>query len=311
MALIYKLTNLKNNKFYIGKTTRTLEIRWKEHCWEANNNRYFTKLYEDMRKYGIENFKKEIIEDNILDEELDKKEQFYIDKFDARNENIGYNEAFGGNGGRTSSKLNEDQVDEIISILKDTNNIDSFYKIGEQYNVSFSVIASINKGESWYRNEENYPIRKYQTVGLSINKNIYKQIVNDLLNNNILLKDMQNKYGLSEGQITAINNGYYCYNNDNEYYKGIYNGEYPIRKAQKNITEDKEFINIFYDVLFSSLSITKIGEKHNIKGNTLTYIINGKRRKELTNDYLVPMRKNLQHNQDIFKKKYPDYKGGD
>ena len=30
--IIYKITNLKNDKFYIGKTTRNVEIRFKEHC---------------------------------------------------------------------------------------------------------------------------------------------------------------------------------------------------------------------------------------------------------------------------------------
>lgn len=31
MAFIYKITNLINNKLYIGKTERTIEVRWKEH----------------------------------------------------------------------------------------------------------------------------------------------------------------------------------------------------------------------------------------------------------------------------------------
>jgi predicted GIY-YIG superfamily endonuclease len=30
--IIYKITNVKNGKFYIGKTTRTLNTSFKEHC---------------------------------------------------------------------------------------------------------------------------------------------------------------------------------------------------------------------------------------------------------------------------------------
>ena len=48
----------------------------------------------------------------------------------------------------------------------------------------------------------------------------------------------------------------------------------------------------------------KIGLKYNIHGNTLTYIANGKRRKELTQDYIVPLRKNVKENQEIYNKKF-------
>lgn len=36
--------------------------------------------------------------------------------------------------------------------------------------------------------------------------------------------------------------------------------------------------------------------------------ISGKRRKELTKDFLLPMRKNLEENQRIFLKLYPNFK---
>ena len=54
---IYKITNLINQKAYIGKTTSTIEKRWKEHCQDYKRRQYEKRpLYDAMNKYGIENF---------------------------------------------------------------------------------------------------------------------------------------------------------------------------------------------------------------------------------------------------------------
>ena len=63
MAIIYKITNLANNKIYIGETIRNLNVRWNEHKSEALGGRhgYTYHLHNAIRKYGIDNF---IIENN-------------------------------------------------------------------------------------------------------------------------------------------------------------------------------------------------------------------------------------------------------
>ena len=119
----------------------------------------------------------------------------------------------------------------------------------------------------------------------------------------MLLKDIMLKYELSEQQITSINQGYYCYSN-NLYYQDLYNGPFPIRKTNKKIDFD---IDILYDILFTDCSMKEIGEKYNISGSTLQYISLGKRRKELTADYLLPLRKNKIENQKVFLEKHIEY----
>lgn len=52
----------------------------------------------------------------------------------------------------------------------------------------------------------------------------------------------------------------------------------------------------------------KIGNKYSISGNTLTYIANGKRRKDITKNFVVPLRHNLQTNQIIYNNIYSDKK---
>ena len=72
---IYKITNLINNKVYIGES---LDIyrRWDEHKEDLNNNSHHSyKLQKDWNKYGQDNFKFEIIE------ELDKNIANYIDQY--------------------------------------------------------------------------------------------------------------------------------------------------------------------------------------------------------------------------------------
>lgn len=309
LGAIYKITNLVNNKVYIGKTIRNTKTRWQEHIqYSKLINRYDTPLYRAIRKYNIENFSFEILEDNIKSlEELNQKEKDYIIKYNSTSHESGYNVAFGGDGGRVSSKLTEQQVFKIIEILSDINNLQSFGEIGESFGVSGSVIRSINQGISWYQSNIEYPIRKYNVTGLTIDRETYTRIISDIQNTNLQLQDIANKYGLSESRMTAINQGKECYSKDSLYYQGIYTGDFPIRKPNRTITSKENYIYIFYDVLFTTNSIAKIGEKYGVKGNTIQYIITGKRRKELTKGFILPMRQHQEENKKIFLELYPKF----
>lgn len=94
---IYKIYNDVNEKIYIGQTIQTITGRWSGHkyCYKHGVN---NKLYNAMRKYGIENFHICSLEelDNTTREELNQKEIKYIAKFDSYNN--GYNSTLGGAG---------------------------------------------------------------------------------------------------------------------------------------------------------------------------------------------------------------------
>lgn len=53
---IYKITNIQNNKCYIGQTIRPIEQRFHRHINDAINNILNTHFARAIRKYGEENF---------------------------------------------------------------------------------------------------------------------------------------------------------------------------------------------------------------------------------------------------------------
>lgn len=97
MGYIYCITNILNQKKYIGKTTKTVEQRFKEHCNDSKRKRCEKRpLYNAMNKYGINNFIVETVK-KCDNDELEKYEQYYIKKFNTYGHN-GYNATKGGDG---------------------------------------------------------------------------------------------------------------------------------------------------------------------------------------------------------------------
>lgn len=101
MYCIYCITNIKNNKKYIGYT-KDLKTRWYKHQFHGNRgDGSCTQLYKSMKKHGIDNFKIEIIEDNIQTEiEAKNREIFFINEYNTFVS--GYNATIGGTGGDMS-----------------------------------------------------------------------------------------------------------------------------------------------------------------------------------------------------------------
>lgn len=102
MGLIYKRTS-PNEKYYIGQTTQPEIVRWNSHVNEALNSQDDNchLLNAAIRKYGKDNFQVEILEDNIPNEQLNEKEQYYIELYHSYFLDppyIGYNMTRGGDG---------------------------------------------------------------------------------------------------------------------------------------------------------------------------------------------------------------------
>mgnify|MGYP003415896946 FL=1 len=91
---IYKITNIQNNKVYIGQSIRPVNQRFRRHINDAINNKLDTYFARAIRKYGKDNFYIKIIDKADNQEELNLKEIYWIKYYKATNEKYGYNETF-------------------------------------------------------------------------------------------------------------------------------------------------------------------------------------------------------------------------
>lgn len=149
---IYKITNLVNNKIYIGQSKRK-EIDTKEYFGSG-------KLINlAINKHGKENFKKEILEECKTKKELDERERHWIKYYNSTNRKTGYNISIGGDGGNLGKLVNK----------KISNSVKKLWKQGKYDHVNWSIhqkgkklseeckrkISESQKGENgyWYKRE--------------------------------------------------------------------------------------------------------------------------------------------------------------
>ena len=154
MIGIYKIENLINHKCYIGQS-KNIQARWKKHICTSQNRKsksYNYPLYCSFRKYGIENFSFEVVEECTVDE-LNDKEIGYISIYNSFLN--GYNQTIGGNNSTYRP------TEEILGIIEDLKRLELTYiEIAEKWGLSRTSVISINFGKTWMIKEEEYPIRK-------------------------------------------------------------------------------------------------------------------------------------------------------
>ena len=95
-GFIYCIINNINQKKYVGKTLRTIEERFKEHCKDYQKILFEKRpLYSAMNKYGIENFSIYLLEEVDI-QDLSNREIYWINQMDTYHN--GYNATLGGDG---------------------------------------------------------------------------------------------------------------------------------------------------------------------------------------------------------------------
>lgn len=117
---IYKITNIVNNKVYIGQVSgKTIYDRFKRHI--KDSKKLNTHIGRAIQKYGYQNFVIDEIDFANNQKELNKKEIYWIKYFNSTNQCKGYNLTDGGDGGNTYKYKTKSELDEIKNKIRLAN----------------------------------------------------------------------------------------------------------------------------------------------------------------------------------------------
>ena len=119
-------------------------------------------MYRAIRKYGVENFIFEVIEECKI-EELNQKEEYWIKKYDTFFN--GYNQTLGGDS--SSIGANKEKILKIFNLLETTDLTHG--EIAEICKISVEMVQGINTGRYWKQDRE-YPIQQRTKIRAMIIK---------------------------------------------------------------------------------------------------------------------------------------------
>lgn len=153
----YKITNLVNGKYYYGI-----------HSTDNLDDGYMGSgiiLRKEMRNYGKENFKKDIVRFFDTREDLVKYESEFVNEDLIRDKNC-YNRSVGGTGGRLCDNqvLAKDKFGDIVRVYRTDSRLATgeleFYMNG--YGKTDQIKRNLSKSVSRFYSTEDGEIRKEQ-----------------------------------------------------------------------------------------------------------------------------------------------------
>lgn len=165
---VYKHTS-PSNKVYIG-ITFNIKRRWYDgngYLHKRKDGKYNQPLFaRAILKYGWDNFKHEIIADNLSKEQACELEKKYIQEYDSTNPQRGYNISFGGDilmYGKKHSKETRKLLREKVYKTKD------YYKSINQYDLNGNLI------KTWKDSSEIYDDIKFRPYCSVIRKCCHRE----------------------------------------------------------------------------------------------------------------------------------------
>jgi len=201
---IYIFQNKINLKIYVGYTYNT-QTRWTNHKSNANQG-YEFPIYYAIRKYGWENFDKQVIEEWDTKEEAWDAEMFWIAFFRTNinryGTEYGYNLNDGGKGsnallGKKASKKTKLKMSKSHKGRKHTD--EAKLKIS----VANTGRPSHRKGKI-LTEEHKQNLRKPNVNKRKLNHNLSEQDINDILVSKISKRKLAKLYNISRSTLKTL-----------------------------------------------------------------------------------------------------------
>ena len=158
VGYIYMIRNKENGRVYVGKTMNRVKERVQRHFREALTTNNSNELAKEIRKYGIESFEFDVLEEvhgnnrEEVNDRLYKLEMFYAEKYDCFGKGYNYlktrnkpnktgvekGRKFNGKGG-TGSKVKICMYDQKGNLVKKFNRVKD---ITEELDVHRSSVSN-------------------------------------------------------------------------------------------------------------------------------------------------------------------------
>ena len=177
MHYLYCITNLLNNKVYIGQTIMP-EKRWTNHKYDSKKEKPPEYIHRAMAKYGVDNFTFKIIDFAFNRWQADCIEENLIKLYDSINKEKGYNLASGGSNGTMS----EESKNKLSKAMK--KRLDSGWR-GRQKGSSHSYGDKISKSKLGHivSDATKEKMRKLITGLITLKPEKEKKIIEMILSN--------------------------------------------------------------------------------------------------------------------------------
>lgn len=190
-CFIYKIENKVNKKCYIGFTT-DFEKRKKDHLRYCSYGQR-SKLYNAIRKYGVDGFKWDVIYISTdRQDTLEVMEQVFIDLHDSINS--GYNQKEGGRGGSQKGRVLPPKSEEECRKISER-------QIGRKWSQETKdKISKGNKGKVRSKESiENMILGRY--------KDRYIKDPSGAIYHFLSIKDFCEEHNLNRGEISKLLRG--------------------------------------------------------------------------------------------------------
>lgn len=169
---IYKITDKRNNKIYIGRAVNLQNRKWRHYCYthpeDYLESSLLSEISMEIHKAMMESRNKndfifEVVEE-CSEEKLNEREQYYIKYYDCIIPK-GYNKTKGGNSfphlsgeKHPNHKITLEEANKIKFMLKNKKTVEDIIK--EIPKATMGIISHINTGRTWKEPNITYPISR-------------------------------------------------------------------------------------------------------------------------------------------------------